>query len=166
MKANELEVVNIRLVPDRTFFSEKPIRSPQDAVSFIAEHLSDYDREVLAVLNLNTKGKVLNMNFVSVGTINASLVEPREFFKSTILSNAAGVIMIHNHPSGDPTPSNEDKSITKRIAFVSRMCGISFVDHVIVGGGHPPERFSFKEHGLIENLSKDQIAAEVRAMNL
>jgi DNA repair protein RadC len=95
MKANELEVVNIRLVPDRTFFSEKPIRSPQDAVSFIAEHLSDYDREVLAVLNLNTKGKVLNMNFVSVGTINASLVEPREFFKSTILSNAAGVIMIH-----------------------------------------------------------------------
>ena len=61
MKANELEVVNIRLVPDRTFFSEKPIRSPQDAVSFIAEHLSDYDREVLAVLNLNTKGKVLNM---------------------------------------------------------------------------------------------------------
>jgi hypothetical protein len=81
---------------------------------------------------------VINLNFVSVGTINASLVEPREVFKSVVLSNAAALIMIHVHPSGDPTPSREDLAVTDRIEDIADLFGVHLLDHVIVGCGNPP----------------------------
>ena len=86
---NELEVVNIRLVKEPSLYSEQTLDSPQAVVELMAKELSQYDREVFCILNMKNNGQVINMNLVSVGTINASLVIPREVFKSSILANAS-----------------------------------------------------------------------------
>jgi len=98
---NELEVVNIRLVREPSLYSEQILDSPQAVVELMAKELSQYDREVFCILNMKNNGQVINMNLVSVGTINASLVIPREVFKSSILANASAIIGLHNHPSGN-----------------------------------------------------------------
>ena len=102
---NELEVVNIRLVKEPSLYSEQTLDSPQAVVELMAKELSQYDREVFCILNMKNNGQVINMNLVSVGTINASLVIPREVFKSSILANASAIIGLHNHPSGNVQPS-------------------------------------------------------------
>jgi len=107
-KENEIKVVNIRLVREPSFYGDEPVSSPDDALRVVADELKGYDREVFAVLNLKTNGKPINLNICSVGTLDASLVSPREVFKSCILSNAAAFIAIHNHPSGSNAPSKED----------------------------------------------------------
>ena len=89
---NELEVVNIRLVKEPSLYSEQTLDSPQAVVELMAKELSQYDREVFCILNMKNNGQVINMNLVSVGTINASLVIPREVFKSSILANASAII--------------------------------------------------------------------------
>ena len=89
---NELEVVNIRLVKEPSLYSEQTLDSPQAVVELMAKELSQYDREVFCILNMKNNGQVINMNLVSVGTINASLVIPREVFKSSILANASATV--------------------------------------------------------------------------
>ena len=101
-KENEIKVVNIRMVKEPSLYSADPISSPQDVLDVITNEMKDYDREVFAILNLKSNGQVINMNVCSVGTLNSSMVSPREVFKSSILSNAAAFIAIHNHPSGYP----------------------------------------------------------------
>ena len=101
---NELEVVNIRLVKEPSLYSEQTLDSPQAVVELMAKELSQYDREVFCILNMKNNGQVINMNLVSVGTINASLVIPREVFKRSILANAFELIGIHNHHSGNVKP--------------------------------------------------------------
>ena len=103
-----LDIVQVKLVMDKTLYSEEQLSSPDQVVQFMRKELSEYDREVFCILNCTTKSQVINMNIVSMGTINASLVTGREVFKSAILSNASYVILLHNHPSGDPQPSNYD----------------------------------------------------------
>ena len=92
---NELRVVNIRMVREPSLYSEQKISCPEDAVRIIAKDLATYDREVFAVLNMKTNGQVINLNICSMGTLDASMVSPREIFKSSILSNAASFIAIH-----------------------------------------------------------------------
>ena len=94
---NELEVVNIRLVKEPSLYSEQTLDSPQAVVELMAKELSQYDREVFCILNMKNNGQIINMNMFSVGTINASLVIPREVFKSSILANASVIIGLHNH---------------------------------------------------------------------
>ena len=94
-KENEIQVVNIRLVKEPSLYSTEPIRSPEDVLKVIAKELSTYDREVFLVLNMKTNGQVINMNICSIGTLNASLVSPREVFKSAVLSNAGVFLCIH-----------------------------------------------------------------------
>ena len=94
---NELEVVNIRLVKEPSLYSEQTLDSPQAVVELMAKELSQYDREVFCILNMKNNGQVINMNLVSVGTINASLVIPREVFKNSIPANASAIIGLHNH---------------------------------------------------------------------
>lgn len=94
-KEHELKVVSIRLVDDPPLMSSKELGTPQDSVNLIAEELRKYDRELLCVLNMRTNGQVINMNVVSMGTLNSSIVSPRELFKSAILSNAASIILMH-----------------------------------------------------------------------
>lgn len=150
-KENELKVVNVRLVKEPSLYSDEPIRTPQDVLKLIAKELSLYDREVFLILNLKYNGQVINMNICSVGTLNASLVSPREVFKSSILSNAGAFIAIHNHPSGNLDPSEDDKQLTKRLMECGRLLDIRLIDHIIVAA-ETGEMFSFKEEGLMDRL--------------
>ena len=150
-KENEIKVVNVRLVKEPSLYSTEPIKTPEDVLKVIAGELANYDREVFMVLNLKTNGQVINMNICSVGTLNASLVSPREVFKSAILSNAAAFIAVHNHPSGNKTPSEEDKDVTERLAECGRMLDIRMLDHIIVAG-ETGELSSFKSMGLMPDL--------------
>ena len=134
MPSKGLDVVQVRLMMDRTLYSEEQLSSPERVVQFMRKELSEYDREVLCVLNCTTKNQVINMSIVSIGTINASLVTGREVFKSAILSNASNVILLHNHPSGDPQPSKSDFLITERMCAGGEILGIEVLDHIIVGG--------------------------------
>lgn len=146
----ELDVVRIKLVKDTPLFSELPLRTPYEAVSAIGEILCDMDREVVCVVNLQSDLKAINVTFASIGSLNEAMVHPREMLKASILSNAAGVMLIHSHPSGNLLPSRQDTMITDRMNMVCELIGISLIDHVIVGGDNR-EFFSFKEKGLMDN---------------
>ena len=127
---NEIQVVNIRMVKEPSLYSTEKITSPEDVKKVIAKELATYDREVFAVLNLKTNGQPINLNICSVGTLDASVVSPREVFKSTILSNSAAFVAIHNHPSGSLNPSREDKDVTKRLLSCSELLGVKMLDHM------------------------------------
>lgn len=96
-KENQLEVVSVRLVKDTPLLSSHKIHNPEDAIAVVGELLCELDREVVCIINLKADGTPINCHFASMGAINESIVSPREIFKSSILSNAAGIIMIHNH---------------------------------------------------------------------
>ena len=140
-----LKLVKIRLVKEKTMFRSRMIRNSDDAVEAMRDELAGYDREVFCILNLKTDGSVINMNIVSQGTLNSSLISPREVFKSSILSNAAGIIMLHNHPSGNVQPSPEDYDATKRMVECGKMLDIAVVDHIVVGA-ETGLAYSFKAH--------------------
>ena len=120
-------------------------------VRILANELATYDREVFAVLNLKTNGQPINLNICSVGTLDASVVSPREVFKSCILSNSAAFIAVHNHPSGSITPSLEDKDVTKRLLSCSELLGVKMLDHIIIGA-ETGDMYSFKSEGLLDQL--------------
>lgn len=109
------------------------IRCPGDAATLIWDRLQDADREHLLVLLLDTKNRVIGINTVSIGILDSSLVHPREVYKPAIITNAAAIILAHNHPSGDPSPSCEDQQVTKRIKEAGDILGIEVPDHVAVG---------------------------------
>lgn len=109
------------------------IRSPQEVGTLVMEDMCYLDREHFRVILLNTKNQVLSVETVSIGSLNSSLVHPREVFKQAILRSAAAVILVHNHPSGDPSPSKEDIEITRRLEDAGRLIGIEVLDHIIIG---------------------------------
>ena len=111
------------------------VRSSADVYAAFKERFAQVDREEFLVLVLDAKNAVLGFNLVSVGTLTSSLVHPREVFKPAILGNAAALILIHNHPSGDPAPSAEDLHITRRLREVGAVFDIKVLDHIIVGDG-------------------------------
>jgi len=122
------------------------IKSPGDAAQMVMESLRCLDREHFWSLLLNTKNRVITIDKVSVGTLNASNVHPRELFRTAIKKSAAAVILIHNHPSGDATPSKDDLEITRRLCDAGRIIGIEVLDHIIIGDN----RFtSIKTEGLM-----------------
>lgn len=144
-EAFKLDTVSVRLVKTReSITSEELLSSPDAVVKALAKEMSDYDREVIGVINFNAKMQPINVNFVSAGTLNYSVAHPREILKSAILSNASSMMMIHNHPSQDTTPSEEDVMITDRMSQLCGLAGIPLVDHIIVGGDGK-EYFSFAE---------------------
>ena len=150
----ELNVVNIRLVKEPSIISDEPVRCSDDASRLIRELMSGFDREVFAILNLASDGKPINMNVVSIGTLNASLVSPREVFKSSILSNAACFIAYHCHPSGNPKPSLEDFEATQRLREAGAILDIKMADHIIVACGRD-RSFSFASNNYLEGNWKD-----------
>lgn len=113
----------------------KPIKSAKDVFAYVEPKLSHLDRECFMVLHLDTKNCVTNEDIVSVGTLNSSLIHPRELFKSAIKESANSIILAHNHPSGDPSPSKEDREVTERVREAGKLLGINVFDHVIVGKG-------------------------------
>lgn len=123
------------------------IRTPSDVHNLLAMELSFASKELFICLFLNTKNHVIEKEIISVGTLNASLVHPREVFRAAIKRNSASIICAHNHPSGDPTQSLEDVEMTKRLVSAGEIIGISVLDHVIIGG----HRFlSLREGGFMD----------------
>lgn len=144
------EIVRIKQVLKRggSKWEVKTIRSPQDAAELATEVIGDEDREVLLVLVLNTKNEVVAIHRCHIGSLNASVVHPREVMKAAILNNGASIIISHNHPSFNPTPSREDIEVTKRMKEVGQILGIELLDHIIVSN-EKTNFTSLKEKGYI-----------------
>ena len=145
-KENRINVVNVRLVKEPSIYAADPIKTPEDVLNAVANELKQYDREVFAIINLKTSGQIINLNICSVGTLNSSLISPREVFKSSILSNAAAFIAVHNHPSGDPRPSQEDIQLTSQIAEGASLLGMTLADHIVIGDNR---YYSFHENHML-----------------
>lgn len=140
---------DIRMVRDgRVPIMEAPviIRTPADTIPVLEAELSSRSAEVFLALAMNTKNHVIAVLPVSTGSLNASIVHPRELFQRAILSNCASLILAHNHPSGDSSPSPEDIALTRRLVEAGQLLDIPILDHIILGYGN---FYSFKEHGLI-----------------
>ena len=116
MNKKDFDLVGVRLVPERKLYSEKEIVCSSDAVALLSKELGEHDREVFCVLHLSPRGLPLSASITSMGELTSTLVHPREVFKSAVLSSAAGIVLLHNHPSGNLTPSEEDIKTTERIA--------------------------------------------------
>ena len=155
-KRYKLKEVCIRLAEGHPLYSDAPLSSPTAALDVMRKELSQYDREVLCVVNLNNKLKPINFNIVSVGSINGSIASIPNILKSGILSNAYGFLLLHNHPSGDVTPSKEDITTTRRCVEAGKLMDIPCLDHVIVGGSNG-DMFSFRESGIVD-FANDKIS--------
>jgi DNA repair protein RadC len=122
------------------------IRSPQDVSNLLMDRLRFQTKEHFLTLHLDTKNQIIGEDLVSIGSLNASIVHPREIFKPVLKRSAASIICVHNHPSGDPTPSREDIDVTRRIVEAGNILGIDVLDHVIIGD---QKYASLKELGLM-----------------
>jgi len=148
-KGAAIPIYRVSLVREsRLHCYNKQIRSSADAGALVHAYLANVDREHFLVLMLDTKNRVIGINTVSIGSLTASVVHPRECFKPAILSNAAAILLAHNHPSGQPQPSQEDRVLTVRLVAAGKLLGISVLDHVIIGDG-TNSYFSFADEGLM-----------------
>lgn len=146
--AKRIEIVSLRMVREKTslLYPSRTIRSPIDAAELFRQFIGDCDRESFCILCLNTKNEPTALHQVSTGSLNASIVHPRETFKLAILANSASIIACHNHPSGQPDPSPEDVELTERLRDSGCLLGIELLDHIILGDG---TFVSMKERGLM-----------------
>jgi DNA repair protein RadC len=131
-------------------FKDK-IDSPEAVYQLMAHQMTSLRREALQVILLNTRHRLMRVETVSLGSVNESIADPREVFREAIIQGAFAIILVHNHPSGDPSPSEMDRTLTKRMAQVAELLRIRFLDHIIIGQASPDHRpyFSFKEAGLL-----------------
>ena len=143
--ADKLEQVAIRMVEQPPLYSKEPMNNPDAVIRVMNEFLSQMDRELFCIVNLQADLTPINMNIVSVGSLNEALINPREIFKSAILSNAHSMMLIHNHPSGNLIPSTSDIQTTARMQELGELMGISLVDHIITGRNG--NYYSFRDKG-------------------
>lgn len=145
MQSKRVDIVKIKMVKERSvLYSARRVQSSSDADALVRQFLEELDREAMMVVALNTKSEPTCLQVISTGSLSSSIVHPREVFKVAILSNAYSILLAHNHPSGDTTPSQEDLNITKRIKNASEIMGIPILDHLIIGSNG---YYSFKENG-------------------
>lgn len=129
-----VSIVRILMVRDGKLpYRPHQITGSQDAAKLVTSYLAGADREYFVVLLLDAKNKINAINTVATGTLNQALVHPREVFKPAILANAASMILAHNHPSGDPSPSLEDIEVTLKLVEAGRLLGIEVLDHIVLG---------------------------------
>lgn len=146
-QAKRINIVSLKLVKESSLlYKERSVRSPEDGYQLMKLFLEDKDREHFIVASLDTKNQPVSVNVCHIGSLNASIVHPREIMKSAILSNAASIIVGHNHPSGLTEPSKEDIEVTKRLVEAGKLMGIELLDHIIVGDNRYT---SLKEKGYI-----------------
>ena len=143
-----LDQVAVRMVKMPPLMSKEPMNSPKAAIRIMNDTLKEFDREALVVVNLQSDLKPINMNFVSLGTLNSSVAHPREILKTSILSNAASIMLFHNHPSGSLNPSREDVELTDRLQQACQVIGIPILDHIIIG--RDDRYYSFHEKGILK----------------
>ena len=142
-----LPVIKITAIRESSASADyRMIDTPYAASEVLRAYLEGADREQCVALLLDTRNKVIGIHTISIGSLNASVVHPRETFKAAIVLGAAAIIVCHNHPSGDPTPSQEDRALTTRLKQVGDLLGIPLLDHVILG--EPTQFFSFKQQAL------------------
>lgn len=148
-----IDIVSLKVVKERELECELPvfcINSPSHAAKVLGKFIGDSDRENFSIIVLDTKHQINAIHNVSIGTLNSTLVHAREVFKLAILHNAAAIIIGHNHPSGDTTPSMADLEQTKKLVEAGEILGIEIIDHLIVTGSDNNSNFiSFKEKGLM-----------------
>lgn len=133
-----------RRISNLSYTDRYVIRSPEDGANYMMNDMRFLHQENFVCLYLNTKNQVIHRQTIFVGSLNASIVHPREVFKEAFRRSAASIICLHNHPSGDPTPSREDIEVTKRLVECGKMIGIEVLDHLIIGDN---KYISMKEKG-------------------
>ena len=138
----ELPEVRIRLCEGASLYSTEPVLSPDIANKLIRTEMKYLDREALVVLNLDSQLHPINFNVVSIGCDNKSAFKMGDVFKSSILSSASCIMLFHNHPSGNHSPSEEDIDITRRVMKAGSLLDINLMDHIIIGGD---TYYSFRE---------------------
>ena len=151
MKKNEsakkVNIVSLKVVKEASLlYKNRQIRYPQDSYDLIRTIIEDADRELFICMSLDTKNQPTNIQVCHMGSLNASLVHPREVLKMAILSNSASIIVFHNHPSGITKPSPEDIEVTQRLKEAGQILGIELLDHLIIGDN---TFLSFKEKGYL-----------------
>ena len=168
--------VRIRLTEGQTLYSRYQISTAQDAIDIMREELAGYDREVVCIVNLNTRNqpitrsvldpslKPVNFNIVSIGNLNTSMADISYLLRSCILTNSAAFLMLHNHPSGDPTPSETDVILTRRVVMAGAFMGIPCLDHIIVGA-YGKEYYSMRENSTVDfNPGMEEAGKEMGSM--
>jgi DNA repair protein RadC len=144
-----LPIYRVQLIRDTAIPTPRAqLRQSHDVADLLWQFLNDVDREHFVVILVDRKNRLIGIHTVSVGSLTASVVHPREVFKVAILSNAAAILCGHNHPSGDPQPSREDCSLTRRLVQAGQVLGIEVLDHVIIGDG-AADYYSFADQGLL-----------------
>ena len=157
----QLDQVAVRMVKMPPLLSKEPITSPTAAIRIINDTLKEFDRETLVVVNLQNDLKPINMSFVSLGTLDSTLAHPREILKASILSNAASIMLFHNHPSGNLEPSREDVMLTDRMQKVCGLLDIPITDHIIIGTDN--RYYSFHENRILK-VPKLEFAQDADAL--
>ena len=143
-----INIYKLKMIKEDTVEYSNTIKSPADVAKLARDVLEMHEMAVenFIILCLNTKNKIAGVHTVSIGSLNATIVHPREVFKAALLNNASAIILMHNHPSGDPEPSREDIEITHRLDNAGNILGINVLDHIIIGDGR---YISLKERGLM-----------------
>ena len=143
----ELKEVSVRLVLNEqsSLYSSRPLSNPREAVNVMGDLLRGLDREMVCVVNMDTRNRAINYNIVSIGGINSAMVPVANCFKTALLANAASVLLLHSHPSGDATPSPEDFDVTRRFVQAGKLLDIPAMDHIIIGA-YKGEQYSFREN--------------------
>lgn len=159
-------VFGIKLVQEvaRKFLKEQIIkkeifRSSKEVFDYLYHSMRDLKKEVFKVIFLDGKNEVIEIEKLFEGTLNESVIYPREIIKDAIKHNAASLIFVHNHPSGDPTPSESDKAITEDLVYACNLMQIKALDHIIIGDNR---YFSFADKGLIEEYNKNFVSIKER----
>jgi len=127
------EIVRVKQIVTESQVENDIVRSPEDGAEIAYDFIGEDDREVLLVMCLNTKNRVIAVHRCHVGSLNASIVHPREVFRTAIMNNSASIMVAHQHPSGDPTPSQEDIQVTRRLSESGKLLGIQLLDHLVIG---------------------------------
>ncbi len=142
IKIKSLEVREI----EYTYDKRPKISGMDDVIKAVKPMIADPNKEFFMALYLNTKNGILKQEVISIGSLNANIVHPREIFKTACMISASSIIVAHNHPSGDPSPSREDIDLTKKLVESGKMIGIEILDHVIIGYD---KNYGFRESGVL-----------------
>lgn len=144
-----VSIVSVKMVKEKSVtYNFRAVSTPKDLYCISRGFLEDSDREKMLLICFNTKNEPTHIEILSVGTLNTSLVHPREVFKTVVLSNAASFAVAHNHPSGNCNPSGDDVDITKRLKEAAKIMGVELLDHIIIGEGN---YVSLREKGVLSS---------------
>lgn len=151
----EVSIVRLQMIKEsRALYGMDRFTTPEDAVATVKPMFELCDREVLVVLSVDTKCTPLAAEVVAIGGLDACITDPRTIYKHALLNNAAGIFCFHNHPSGEPEPSDADKMVTKRLYEAGKLLGVRLIDHIVIG---EDSFFSFEQNDMLGKASIDSI---------